>query len=362
MTTLTIELGARSYPIEIGHNLLAQANLFAPHLKVGRPVIVVTNETVAPLYLGSLTKTLSSLELPVHPIVLPDGEAYKTAESLMTIYDEMLRLNCDRKTPIIALGGGVIGDMAGFAAATYQRGVPFIQVPTTLLAQVDSSVGGKTGINHPLGKNMIGAFYQPRLVVADLDTLSTLDERDLFSGISEIIKYGLIADPPFFNWLEDHIEALVASDSAALDHAITQSCLNKKRIVDDDEFEAGQRALLNLGHTFGHAIETATGYGQWRHGEAVAVGMIMAADLSYRLGRLDRTSLDRTVSLITQARLPIMGPAVLSADDYLALMAHDKKNQDGRLRLILLDGIGKGVIVDDAPTTAIVETINARSE
>ena len=358
MTTLTIDLGARSYPIEIEQGLLSNDALFARFLTAGRPVIVITNNIVAPLYLEKLTQTLKKAGVIVHPVILPDGEAHKTSESLGIIYDEMLRLVCDRQTPIIALGGGVIGDLSGFAAATYQRGVPFIQVPTTLLSQVDSSVGGKTGINHPRGKNMIGAFYQPKLVVADINTLMTLSDRDYRSGIAEIIKYGLIADYSFFEWLEANMESLLAKDIAALDYAVYRSCWNKKQIVDQDEFEKGQRALLNLGHTFGHAIETGTGYGQWRHGEAVAAGMTMAADLSCRLGKISAQDVERIVALIHRAKLPILGPD-LGAERYLEMMALDKKNQGGKLRLVLIDKIGKASLISDVAIEKVKQTLTA---
>ena len=358
MSTLQIELGDRAYPIEIGQNLLSDSALFRRFLTENRPVVVITNDVVAPLYLKQLTATLMAINVPVHAIILPDGEAHKTQASLEKIYDAMLGWRCDRVTTIIALGGGVIGDVAGFAAATYQRGVPFIQVPTTLLAQVDSSVGGKTGVNHPLGKNMIGAFYQPKLVVADMKTLHTLSDRDYRSGIAEIIKYGLISDFPFFEWLENHMDALLARDEAALDYAIYQSCANKKQIVDQDEMETGKRALLNLGHTFGHAIETGSGYGQWRHGEAVAAGMVMAADLSCRLNRITADDLSRIIRLIKRAKLPVTG-SKLGNVRYFDLMALDKKNQAGKLRLVLLNGIGDAVITADTPAEKIEETLKA---
>ena len=358
MSTLIIELGNRSYPIEIGQGLLSSLELFKLFLGSNQAAVIVTNDVVAPLYLAQLEKTLATIDVFAHTIILPDGEAYKTQSSIDKIYDAMLKLRCDRLTPIIALGGGVIGDVAGFAAATYQRGVPFIQVPTTLLAQVDSSVGGKTGINHPLVKNMIGAFYQPKLVVVDMKTLNTLSDRNFRSGIAEIIKYGLISDMPFFEWLEQHMENLLNREKEALGYAIYRSCWNKKNIVDQDELEKGQRALLNLGHTFGHAIETGAGYGLWQHGEAVAAGIAMAADLSCRLGDISANDVSRIIDLIERAKLPIFGPN-LGAERYLELMALDKKSQGGKLRLVLLDGIGKAKIISDIPKEKVEETLNA---
>jgi len=289
MQTLKVELAGRSYPIHIGRNLISDASLILPHL-IRKHVAVVTNTTVAPLYLEQLTVSLQVAGVSVLPIILPDGEAYKNTQTLNTIYDALLQNRCERSTTLIALGGGVIGDLTGYAAATFLRGVPFIQIPTTLLSQVDSSVGGKTGINHPLGKNMIGAFYQPQVVLADIDTLNTLPPREFSAGMAEVIKYGLMRDAEFFDWLEQNVEALMALDEKVLSYAIYRSCQNKADLVALDEHEQGDRALLNLGHTFGHAIENAMGYGVWLHGEAVAAGTILAADLSQRLGWL--TSLD----------------------------------------------------------------------
>jgi 3-dehydroquinate synthase len=356
--TLTVALGERSYPIHIGCGLLARGDLVVPRLKQKKAVIV-SNTTVAPLYLDRLRSTLENAGISCIPVILPDGEAFKTWETLNLIFDALLGAHCERSTTLIALGGGVIGDMGGFAAACYQRGMPFIQVPTTLLSLVDSSVGGKTAINHPLGKNMIGAFYQPQLVLADIATLDTLPDRELKAGLAEVIKYGLIRDPEFFSWLEEHVEALLARDRDALIHAVRRSCANKADVVAADERETGERALLNLGHTFGHAIETGLGYGEWLHGEAVAAGTLIAAELSYRLGWLSADALLRTERLFLRAGLPIRGPR-LGAARYLELMRHDKKVKDGRLRLILLRNIGEAVVSDQADEAAIGAAIEAR--
>lgn len=357
MRTLKVELDARSYPIHIGDRLLGRGDLILPHLKAPLAAIV-SNETVAPLYLPALVDTLQASGVKVTEIVLPDGEQHKNWQTLNSIYDALLGNRCERATTIIALGGGVIGDLAGFAAATYQRGVPFIQVPTTLLAQVDSSVGGKTGINHPLGKNMVGAFYQPRLVLADTGTLKTLPERELCAGLAEVIKYGLIRDLPFFEWLEGNMERLRARDPEALTHAIERSCSNKADLVAADETESGVRALLNLGHTFGHAIEAGLGYGEWLHGEAVAAGTVMALELSRRLGWLNEADLARTVSLFKRAGLPVQGPG-MGAARYMELMALDKKVAAGKLRLILLEAMGRGVVSADVPESEVCAAIEA---
>jgi 3-dehydroquinate synthase len=345
MQTLTVNLADRSYPIHIGRNLIANANLILPHLK-RQHVAIVTNTTVAPLYLDKLSQTLQQAGVKVIPIILPDGETYKNTETLNKIYDVLLQNRCERSTTLIALGGGVIGDLTGYAAATYLRGVPFIQIPTTLLSQVDSSVGGKTGINHPLGKNMIGAFYQPQVVLADIDTLKTLPPREFSAGMAEVIKYGLIRDAVFFEWLEANIDALMALDEAAISEAIYRSCQNKAEVVARDEHESGERALLNLGHTFGHAIENAMGYGVWLHGEAVAAGTMLAADLSLRMGWLTQAEVKRMHDLLTKARLPLDAPK-LGVEKYLDLMQLDKKVSDGKIRLILQQGIGKSVITSD---------------
>jgi 3-dehydroquinate synthase len=352
MQTLNVALDERAYPIHIGSGLLTRADLLAPVLKK-KKAAVVTNTTVAPLYLETLLKTLGELGIEAMPVILPDGEAYKNWETLNLIFDALLGAHCERSTTLIALGGGVIGDMGGFAAACYQRGMPFVQIPTTLLAQVDSSVGGKTAINHPLGKNMIGAFYQPRLVLADISSLNTLPDRELKAGIAEVIKYGLIRDLGFFEWLEGNIERLLAREEAALIEAVYRSCAHKAEVVAADEREAGERALLNLGHTFGHAIETGMGYGEWLHGEAVSAGTMMAASLSVAMGLLDAAALPRIEALFVRAGLPVRGPA-LPVARYIALMQHDKKVEDGRLRLVLLRQIGEAIVAE-APGLLLVE-------
>lgn len=356
MQTLKVELANRSYPIHIGRDLISDANLILPHLK-RKHVAIVTNTTVAPLYLDKLSHTLQAAGVTVIPIILPDGEAYKNAETLNTIYDVLLQNRCERSTTLIALGGGVIGDLTGYAAATYLRGVPFIQVPTTLLSQVDSSVGGKTGINHPLGKNMIGAFYQPQVVLADIDTLKTLPAREFSAGMAEVIKYGLIRDVDFFDWLEAHIEQLMALQEADISEAIYRSCQNKAEVVARDEHETGERALLNLGHTFGHAIENAMGYGVWLHGEAVAAGTMLAADLSKRLGWLTAAEVTRIHALLSKARLPLDAPK-LGTEKYLDLMQMDKKVADGKIRLVLQQGIGKSVITSDYDVEKLKQTLS----
>lgn len=352
--TLQVALGARSYPIHIGEAILTETSLFAPHIK-GKEVLIVTNETVAPLYLETLKTSLQGYQL--EQVILPDGEQYKTLEILQRIFDKLLQAKLSRQVTIIALGGGVIGDMAGFAAACYQRGVPLIQVPTTLLSQVDSSVGGKTAVNHPLGKNMIGAFYQPQCVFADTSVLSTLADRQYASGLAEVIKYGLINDAEFFSWLEQNMPALIARDTAVLAQAIARSCQDKATIVADDETEQGVRALLNLGHTFGHAIETGTGYGNVLHGEAIAIGMIMAADLSVRLGWLENAALQRMMALFSRAGLPVTCPTEMTAARFIELMAVDKKVQQGQIRLILMKAIGEAVISDDYPRAILDQTL-----
>jgi 3-dehydroquinate synthase len=352
--TLNVALGERGYPIHIGPGLLADPDLYRPHL-AGSQVMVVTNETVGPLYLAPVRAALEGLR--VEQVVLPDGEIYKTQAVLDGIYDALLGQRFGRDCTLVALGGGVVGDMAGFAAACYQRGVAFIQVPTTLLAQVDSSVGGKTGINHPLGKNMIGAFHQPRAVIADTATLDTLPDRELSAGLAEVIKYGLIGDPDFFDWIETRMTDLRGRDPAALAQAIRRSCEAKARVVAADERESGRRALLNLGHTFGHAIETGAGYGNWLHGEAVGAGMCMAADLSHRLGWLDTKALARVRRVVAAAGLPIAPPEGLSAERFLELMALDKKVLEGRLRLVLLRAIGDAVVTGDFDSEALVATL-----
>ncbi len=356
INTLNVDLKERSYPIYIGEGLLCESGLFKRHIE-GQQVMVVTNETIAPLYLDTCLDALDGFQR--ESVVLPDGEQYKTLEILTKIFDALLEKRFDRFATVVALGGGVIGDMAGFAAACYQRGVPFIQVPTTLLSQVDSSVGGKTAVNHPLGKNMIGAFYQPRCVVADTQTLDSLPDRELSAGLAEVIKYGLIRDESFFLWLEQNIDTLLARDATALAYAIERSCINKAEIVAADEKEQGVRALLNLGHTFGHAIEAGVGYGKWLHGEAVAAGTVMAAEMSCQLGWLEEASVVRITTLLRRARLPINGPPELSAAQYLEFMAVDKKVIAGKLRLVLLEKIGKALITSDFSPKVLERVIDA---
>ena len=358
MDTLRVDLGDRAYPIHIGPGLLDRADLLLPHLAQKR-VAIVTNTTVGPLYLERLGKTLGDAGVQVDSVVLPDGEAYKNWETLNLIFDALLARRAERKTTLVALGGGVIGDLTGFAAACYQRGMPFIQVPTTLLAQVDSSVGGKTGINHPLGKNMIGAFYQPQLVLADTDTLATLPDRELSAGLAEVIKYGLIRDQPFLEWLEAHIDQLVARDTAALTYAIRRSCENKAEVVAADEKEAGQRALLNLGHTFGHAIEAGMGYGNWLHGEAVAAGTMLTADLSRRLGNLGQADVDRIARLFRRAGLPVLAPNLGEAS-YMESMGVDKKVEGGKIRFVLFRKLGEAYMAalrDNTEQAALQATL-----
>ena len=359
MKKLVVELGERRYPIYIGEGLLARADLLRPHV-AGRQVLIVTNDMVAPLYLQKAQAIFAGLQC--HTVVLPDGEQYKTFEVLNRIFDSLLENQCDRRVTLVALGGGVVGDMAGFAAACYQRGVPFIQIPTTLLAQVDSSVGGKTGVNHRLGKNMIGAFHQPNCVLIDTATLNTLPDRELSAGLAEVIKYGLIRDPAFLDWLEKNMDGLLRRDAASLADAIERSCRNKAEVVAADERESGERALLNLGHTFGHAIETGMGYGVWLHGEAVAAGMCMAAALSARLGWIGAADLARMESIIGRARLPVRGPAALEPARMLELMAVDKKAQEGRIRLVLLKAVGKAVVTADYDPALLREVLTAYRE
>jgi 3-dehydroquinate synthase len=354
MKTLTVDLGARSYPIHIGQNLLDDPALLAPHIH-GRQGLVVSNETVAPLYLDRLLTLLTDFD--VATVILPDGEQFKNLDTLNTIYTALLEHRLNRGCTLVALGGGVVGDITGFAAASYQRGVAFLQVPTTLLAQVDSSVGGKTGVNHALGKNMIGAFHQPGCVLIDTDTLDTLDDRQLAAGLAEVIKYGLIHDAGFFDWLEQNMAALKSRDKQALAYAIERSCAIKAEIVASDERESGKRALLNLGHTFGHAIETGTGYGNWLHGEAVAAGMVMAADLSARHGWLSPADVERTAKLISTAGLPTTPPAEMSTQQFLDLMAVDKKALDSGLRLVLLKSIGNAVVTADYQSDLLAATL-----
>jgi 3-dehydroquinate synthase len=350
---LRVELGERSYSIHIGSGLLDEAGLFAPHVG-GRLAAIVTNTTVAPLYERRLAASLERAGAQCMSVVLPDGEAHKNWRTLDQLYGALLRAQADRRTVLVALGGGVVGDIAGFAAATYQRGIAHLQVPTTLLAQVDSSVGGKTAINHALGKNMIGAFHQPVAVVADIATLDTLPPRELAAGLAEVVKYGAIHDLAFLAWIEEHAERLARRDREALAHAIRRSCEIKAQIVAQDEREAGARALLNFGHTFGHAIESAAGYGNWLHGEAVAAGMALAARFSAFQGRLPAGDVQRLVSLLERLGLPVKPPAITRAV-WLEYMGRDKKNVRGGITLVLLDRLGRGAIVKDAPVAALEE-------
>jgi 3-dehydroquinate synthase len=356
MITVSVDLGERSYPIHIGPDLIGRTELFAPHI-AGASVMIVTNTTVEPLLGAQLRAALAPLGKEVSTVVLPDGESYKHWETLNRIFDGLLEARADRKTTLIALGGGVIGDMTGFAAACYMRGVPFIQVPTTLLSQVDSSVGGKTGINHPLGKNMIGAFYQPLAVIADIGTLRTLPERELAAGLAEVIKTAAIADAGFFDWIEANIDALNRCDEDALAFAVKRCCEIKASVVAADEREGGLRAILNFGHTFGHAIEAGLGYGQWLHGEAVGCGMVMAADLSVRMGRLDEAARRRLVAVVAAARLPVRGPQ-LGDDRYIESMKVDKKAEAGQIKFVLLERIGEPFMTG-VPENVLRETLAA---
>jgi 3-dehydroquinate synthase len=358
MITVTVELEERAYPILIGSRLLEEPSLLQQIITT-RQVMLVTNDIVAPLYLARMTAALEQRDC--RTVVLPDGEAFKNLASFERILTALLEARFDRGATIVALGGGVVGDIAGFAAACYQRGVNFVQAPTTLLAQVDSSVGGKTAVNHPLGKNMIGAFYQPTAVIADLDTLRTLPRRELCAGIAEIIKYGLIGDAAFVVWLETHMQQLLMLDFDAISYAVEYSCRAKAAVVAADERESGLRALLNFGHTFGHGIEHAMGYGAWLHGEAVGAGMAMAARMSQRLGRITRTECERVVALIASAGLPTYPPADVSVNDLHAAMMIDKKNREGRIRLVLLSAVGKANLCDDYPTPLLLTTLAERA-
>ncbi|MSQ68015.1 MAG: 3-dehydroquinate synthase [Gammaproteobacteria bacterium] len=354
MIRIDVELGARGYPIFIGQGLLADHSLLGRAVKT-QQVMLVTNERVGPLYAGAIETAFQDRQLC--RVTLPDGEAYKTLDSLSLIMTALLQNRFERGCTVVALGGGVVGDVAGFAAACYQRGVSFVQLPTTLLAQVDSAVGGKTAVNHPLGKNMIGAFHQPVAVVADLATLTTLDEREFRAGLAEVIKYGLLRDREFFDWLESNLDSLLAREVGALTHAVRRSCENKASVVGADEQESGERALLNLGHTFGHAIENVLGYGVWLHGEAVAAGLCMAAQISTLLGNIAPTTHDRIVQLVERAGLPTAAPEAASASALLAAMSVDKKNRGGRIRLVLLDAIGHASLREDYPHAALLEVL-----
>lgn len=355
MQSLMVDLGERSYPIYIGQKILSEA-LIKPFIK-GNQVMVVTNDTIAPLYIDNLLANLSGFSVDV--TILPDGESYKDLTHLNLIFDSLLKNKHNRTTTLIALGGGVVGDMTGFAAASYQRGVNFIQIPTTLLSQVDSSVGGKTGVNHPLGKNMIGAFYQPQLVVADISVFATLPDRELSAGIAEVIKYGLIYDYSFFCWLEENMERFVARDADIIMKAVYRSCEIKAEIVAQDEKEGGIRAWLNLGHTFGHAIETHQGYGNWLHGEAVAAGTMMALSLSSRMGWLSDEDVDRARHLFEKAKLPVTAPVNMSSTDFMDLMLVDKKVMNGQLRLVLLKALGEAVVTAEYSDDKLLDVLSA---
>lgn len=356
MNTLTVDLGDRSYPIFIGSGLLSDPSLYSPYIK-SKQVLIVTNTTVAPLYLEQVQSALTNYQVDV--VVLPDGEQYKNLETLNLIFNALLEKQHNRTTTLIALGGGVVGDMTGFAAASYQRGVNFIQVPTTLLSQVDSSVGGKTGVNHPLGKNMIGAFHQPQCVIADTQTLTTLPERELSAGVAEVIKYGLICDYEFYGWLQHNTSRLMQCDSETLAYAIERSCQDKADVVAQDETESGIRAILNLGHTFGHAIEAHQGYGNWLHGEAVGTGMLMAADLGCRMGDIQPAEVAELRALLIEAKLPVVGPNDMAVADYTSRMQVDKKVLDGRIRLVLLRKIGEAYITSDISLELLEQTLTS---
>lgn len=360
MKKITVELGDRSYPIYAGNDLLGKSNLYSENIR-SKQLMVVSNSTVAPLYLDKVMQTLEGMTtdtLEINSVILEDGEQYKTLDAVNQIITELLARRYSRSCCLLALGGGVVGDITGFAAACYQRGVNFIQLPTTLLAQVDSSVGGKTGVNHAAGKNMIGAFHQPHAVIADTSVLDTLNDRELSAGLAEVIKYGLIRDAKFFHWLEDNVNQLVSRDTDALAYVIEQSCINKAQVVAEDERESGIRAILNLGHTFGHAIETGLGYGVWLHGEAIALGMLMAADLSHRLGWLSADVIQRTRQLLIKFNLPVTLPEGFDPNSMRELMAVDKKAKDGVLFLILLKNIGEAVVTNAFDENLLLETLD----
>jgi len=355
---LSVDLGERSYPIYIGSDLLGQAELVGQHIH-GSSALIVSNTTVASLYLARVQQVLESRGIRQGQVILEDGEQHKTLASTLSIIDLLLQQRHDRRCTVIALGGGVVGDIAGFAASIYQRGVNFIQMPTTLLSQVDSSVGGKTGVNHPLGKNMIGTFYQPQCVIADIDSFSTLPARELSAGLAEVIKYGLIYDAEFFDWLEQNIDGLMTGDADLLAQAVLVSCQIKARVVEQDERESGLRAILNLGHTFGHAIEAVMGYGNWLHGEAIAAGMMMAIDLSIRQGWISERVRERSISLLERAALPTAPPAEMTPEQFLETMAIDKKNVDGAIKLVLLNKLGEACITDDYDHELLLQTLSA---
>ena len=355
MKTLNIDLGHHRYPIHIGRGILSDAGLIVPHVH-GQQVFVISNEVVAPLYLETLLTTLGdTFKVATH--ILPDGEQTKSLAHAEAVFTKMLELPCDRSATVVALGGGVVGDLSGFCAACYQRGVKFIQVPTTLLSQVDSSVGGKTGVNHPLGKNMIGAFHQPEVVIIDSDTLDSLDARQFSAGLAEVVKYALLGDLEFLDWLELHMPAILMRDEQAITAIIERSCRAKAQIVVEDEKEQGVRALLNLGHTFGHAIENAKGYGVWLHGEAVGLGMLMAADLSHHMGMINAADVARVRAILIAADLPVDGVSGVDAARLRALMSVDKKVKSGKLRLVLYRGLGRAELFDSVPETLIMNTL-----
>ena len=360
MKKIIVELGDRSYPIYAGNDLLSKTNLLAENIR-SKQLMVVSNTTIAPLYLEKLMQSLQGLAsegLEINSVILPDGEQYKTLDAVNDIITALLGKRYSRNCCLLALGGGVVGDITGFAAACYQRGVDYIQLPTTVLAQVDSSVGGKTGVNHAAGKNMIGAFHQPRAVIADTSVLETLDDREVSAGFAEVVKYGLIRDAKFFDWLEDNIEKLLNRDADALAYIIEQSCNNKAEVVAEDEMESGIRAILNLGHTFGHAIETGLGYGKWLHGEAIALGMLMAADLSHRMDWVSEDITDRIEKMLLKLNLPVALPDDLDPEKMRELMSVDKKAKDGMLFLILLKGIGEAVVTDEFNEDLLMETLH----
>ena len=357
MKTITLNLGERSYPIHVGQGLLEQPTLFQPYIQ-GHQAVIISNETIDPLYGHTLADSISQLA-KVEKHILPDGEIYKDLATVSKIFDQLLSIPCDRKTTILALGGGVVGDITGFAAACYQRGIPYIHVPTTLLAQVDSSIGGKTGVNHPLGKNMIGAIYQPKCVVADISTLISLPDREFRAGLAEVIKYGLIRDLEFFTYLEQNADALLDRDLNSLAHAIERSCMNKAQVVELDERESGLRALLNFGHTFGHAIENKLGYKDWLHGEAVAAGMVIAAEFSRRLDLIDTIQRDRVENVMRRFELPVSPPANMTEDEFMQAMAVDKKVEAGKIRFIVLEKVGKAFVIDDYPQAILQQTLRA---
>lgn len=354
--TLSVDLGTRSYPIYIGEQLLDNKDLLAPHIK-GNSAVIVSNTTIAPLYLEKVEHSLKALNIRYDQVILKDGEQYKNQDSINQIIDCLLSNRHDRKTTLIALGGGVVGDITGFAAAIYQRGVNFIQIPTTLLSQVDSSVGGKTGINHPKGKNMVGAFYQPQCVLADISTFNTLPAREISAGLAEVIKYGLIYDENFHNWLEENITQLIDKNSEAMAKAVQRSCEIKAEVVAIDEKESGIRAILNLGHTFGHAIEAVMGYGNWLHGEAVSAGMVMACDMSERLGWIDNSVKQRTIKLLEAALLPTSAPKEISIEQYMDAMAIDKKVSNGTINFVLLKALGKAIITSEYSPEQLEQTL-----